>query len=126
MVELSCKTPIFTLLSLIKTALHAMNLAFARHAPCGLGALTRFPPRGRYRVARNFMAIQRVNVLGVGISVLNLKSALAAIAEAVTQRRKGYICITGVHGVMEAQDNPEFRRILNGAFLCTPDGMPMV
>jgi len=72
------------------------------------------------------MAIQRVNVLGVGISVLNLKTALAAMAEAVSQHRKGYICITGVHGVMEAQDNPEFRRILNGAFLCTPDGMPMV
>ncbi len=72
------------------------------------------------------MAIQRVNVLGVGISVLNLKTALAAMAEAVSQHRKGYICITGVHGVMEAQDDPEFRRILNGAFLCTPDGMSMV
>lgn len=72
------------------------------------------------------MVIQRVNVLGVGISVLNLKTALAAIAEAVARRQKGYICITGVHGVMEAQDDPDFRRILNGAFLCTPDGMPMV
>lgn len=72
------------------------------------------------------MAIQRVNVLGVGISVLNLETAVRAVAEAVAQRRKGYICVTGVHGVMEAQDNPEFRRILNQAFLCTPDGMPMV
>ena len=27
---------------------------------------------------------------------------------------------------MEAQDDPQFRKILNGAFLCTPDGMPMV
>jgi len=72
------------------------------------------------------MAVQRVNVLGVGLSVLNLPSALAAVAEAVVQRRKGYICVTGVHGVIEAQDDPEFRRILNGALLCTPDGMPMV
>ncbi len=47
---------------------------------------------------------KRVNVLGVGISVLNLQTALAAIAEAVRTRRKGYICVTGVHGVMEAQD----------------------
>ncbi|HZI31587.1 MAG TPA: WecB/TagA/CpsF family glycosyltransferase [Candidatus Binatia bacterium] len=68
----------------------------------------------------------RVNVLGVGISVLNLRTALDAIAEAVRERRKGYICVTGVHGVMEAQDDAEFKRILNGAFLCTPDGMPMV
>jgi N-acetylglucosaminyldiphosphoundecaprenol N-acetyl-beta-D-mannosaminyltransferase len=72
------------------------------------------------------MAIERVNVLGVGISVLNLQTALAAIAYAVRQRRKSYICVTGVHGVMEAQKDAAFRRILNEAFLCTPDGMPMV
>ena len=68
----------------------------------------------------------RVNVLGVGISVLNLRTALAAIADAIGQRRKGYICVTGVHGVMEAQDDDAFKHILNDAFLCTPDGMPMV
>lgn len=70
--------------------------------------------------------MNRVNVLGVGISVLNLSTALAAIAEAVQCRRKGYICVTGVHGVMEAQDDNAFKNILNAAFLCTPDGMPMV
>jgi N-acetylglucosaminyldiphosphoundecaprenol N-acetyl-beta-D-mannosaminyltransferase len=69
---------------------------------------------------------KRVNVLGAGISVLNLRTALAAIAAAVRDRRKGYICVTGVHGVMEAQDDTDFKKILNGAFLCTPDGMPMV
>lgn len=68
----------------------------------------------------------RVNVLGVGISVLNLRTAVAAMAEAVAARRKGYICVTGVHGVMEAQVDPAFREILNQSFLCTPDGMPMV
>jgi N-acetylglucosaminyldiphosphoundecaprenol N-acetyl-beta-D-mannosaminyltransferase len=68
----------------------------------------------------------RVNVLGVGISALNLQSALAEIAAAISTRRKGYICVTGVHGVMEAQSNESFRNILNNAFLCTPDGMPMV
>jgi N-acetylglucosaminyldiphosphoundecaprenol N-acetyl-beta-D-mannosaminyltransferase len=72
------------------------------------------------------MILPKVNVLGVGISVLNLKTALAAIADAVRARRKGYICVTGVHGVMEAQDDAAFKSILNGAFLCTPDGMPMV
>jgi N-acetylglucosaminyldiphosphoundecaprenol N-acetyl-beta-D-mannosaminyltransferase len=70
--------------------------------------------------------MNRVNVLGVGISVLNLPAALAEIADAISNRRKGYICVTGVHGVMEAQNDEAFRTILNGAFLCTPDGMPMV
>ena len=69
---------------------------------------------------------KRTNVLGVGLSVLDLPGAVAEIAAAVRERRKGYICVTGVHGVMEAQADPQFKRILNGAFLCTPDGMPMV
>ena len=72
------------------------------------------------------MAGERVNVLGVGISVLNLRTALAAMIEAIQTGRKGYICVTGVHGVMEAQEDAGFKNILNGAFLCTPDGMPMV
>jgi N-acetylglucosaminyldiphosphoundecaprenol N-acetyl-beta-D-mannosaminyltransferase len=74
----------------------------------------------------NLMTIKRVNVLGVGISVLNLRTALDAIAGAVRARRKGYICVRDAHGVMLAQKDPAFRRVLNEAFLCTPDGMPMV
>jgi N-acetylglucosaminyldiphosphoundecaprenol N-acetyl-beta-D-mannosaminyltransferase len=70
--------------------------------------------------------IPRVNVLGVGLSALNLDSALAAIAQAIERKIKGYICVTGVHGVSEAQASPEIRQILNQALLNTPDGMPMV
>jgi len=72
------------------------------------------------------MPVRKVNVLGVGISVLNLQTALAEVADAIRDRRKGYICVTGVHGVMEAQSDESFRGILNNALLCTPDGMPMV
>lgn len=45
---------------------------------------------------------------------------------ALERHVKGYVCVTGVHGVSEAQSEPEMRRILNQAILCTPDGMPMV
>ena len=68
----------------------------------------------------------RVNVLGVGLSIINLDSAMAAVARALESRTKGYICVTGVHGVSEAQTDPVFRAILNHSFLNTPDGMPMV
>jgi N-acetylglucosaminyldiphosphoundecaprenol N-acetyl-beta-D-mannosaminyltransferase len=67
-----------------------------------------------------------VNVLGVAVSPINMGLALEQITRAVANRQKGYICVTGVHGVSEAQTDPEFRRILNRAFLCTPDGMPLV
>jgi len=66
---------------------------------------------------------KRVNVLGTGISVLNLWTALDAIAEAVRMRRKGYVCVTGVHGVMESQRDEALRRVHNDAGLVTPDGM---
>jgi len=68
----------------------------------------------------------RVNVLGVGVHALNLPLAVEVMGEAIKKRSKGYICVTGVHGVSEAQSDPAFRAILNGAFLNTPDGMPMV
>jgi len=68
----------------------------------------------------------RVNVLGVGVHALNLRSAVAVLQSAIESRTKGYVCVTGVHGVSEAQSNPSFRGILNDAFLNTPDGMPMV
>lgn len=95
---------------------------FAQAHPGSTGIRALF----KYAAPGFSMPSKRVNVLGVGISVINLTSALAAIADAVRTRRKGYICVTGVHGVMEAQADTAFRKILNGAFLCTPDGMPMV
>ena len=67
-----------------------------------------------------------MNVLGVGISAINLPQAVAAVDDALRHRRKGYICVTGVHGVMEAQKSPELKTIHNESFLTTPDGMPMV
>jgi N-acetylglucosaminyldiphosphoundecaprenol N-acetyl-beta-D-mannosaminyltransferase len=70
--------------------------------------------------------IPRVNVLGCGISAINLQSAEAAVLEALRERRKGYVTVTGVHGVSEAQKDSEFKRILKESFLTTPDGMPMV
>jgi N-acetylglucosaminyldiphosphoundecaprenol N-acetyl-beta-D-mannosaminyltransferase len=70
--------------------------------------------------------VERVNVLGVGISALNLDLAVEAVHQALNQKARGYVCVTGVHGVSEAQSDPALREILNRAFLNTPDGMPMV
>jgi N-acetylglucosaminyldiphosphoundecaprenol N-acetyl-beta-D-mannosaminyltransferase len=66
------------------------------------------------------------NVLGVGIHAIDLPAAATLIEKAVGEGRKGYVCVTGVHGVMEAQRDPEFRKILNRALLVAPDGMPTV
>ena len=70
---------------------------------------------------------QRSNVLGVGISPLNVPRAADLVAEAADEPRfSGFVTVTGVHGVMESQREPELRKIHNRSFLSTPDGMPMV
>jgi N-acetylglucosaminyldiphosphoundecaprenol N-acetyl-beta-D-mannosaminyltransferase len=69
---------------------------------------------------------KRINVLGVGISEINYDTALEQIRAAIVERRKGYVAVTGVHGVSESQSDPALRNILNESFLTTPDGVPMV
>ena len=71
-------------------------------------------------------SLSRANVLGVGVHAINMDQAVATIDQAVRNHRKGYVCVTGVHGVMEAQSDGEFKGILNNSLLTTPDGMPMV
>ena len=68
----------------------------------------------------------RFNVLGVGISAINMSDALTTIENWVTHRKQHYVTITGVHGVMESQRDESLRRIHNRAGMVTPDGMPMV
>jgi len=71
-------------------------------------------------------ATPRANVLGVGIHAVNLPMALELTERLLVQGRQAYICLSGVHGVMQALDDLEFRAILNSAYLNLPDGMPTV
>jgi N-acetylglucosaminyldiphosphoundecaprenol N-acetyl-beta-D-mannosaminyltransferase len=72
------------------------------------------------------MAIPRANILGVGVSAIDMEMALCTIEGWIERRESYYICVTGVHGVMESQRDAEVRRIHNSAGLVTPDGMPLV
>jgi N-acetylglucosaminyldiphosphoundecaprenol N-acetyl-beta-D-mannosaminyltransferase len=66
------------------------------------------------------------NLLGVRVSAVNLKSAVELSDQWIKSSTcHGYICATGVHGVMEAHRNPEVCRALNHALMNVPDGMPM-
>lgn len=70
--------------------------------------------------------IRRVDVLGVEVSAVSLPQAVDRIEAWVTARDREYVCVTGVHGVMESQRDPQLKRVHNAAGLTTPDGMPMV
>ena len=70
--------------------------------------------------------IPRVNILGVGISALNMENALAQISRWIRHQERHYVSVCNVHTVIECQRNPEMRKAVNGAGLATPDGMPLV
>ena len=71
------------------------------------------------------LMLSRTNVLGVGVSAINMNRALETIAGWIDREERQYVCITGVHGVMESQRSPELRQIHNAAGMVTPDGMPL-
>jgi N-acetylglucosaminyldiphosphoundecaprenol N-acetyl-beta-D-mannosaminyltransferase len=70
--------------------------------------------------------VPRVDVLGVEISAVNMKMTLDTVIGWVMSNDRQYVCVTGVHGVMESQRDRELAAIHNNAGLTTPDGMPMV
>jgi N-acetylglucosaminyldiphosphoundecaprenol N-acetyl-beta-D-mannosaminyltransferase len=68
----------------------------------------------------------RVDVLGVQISAVSMPTALAAFENWIQNGDTTYVCVTGVHGVMECQRDSSLLKIHNGSGMTTPDGMPMV
>lgn len=73
-----------------------------------------------------FAEFVRADVLGVKVSPLTMAGALAVISDVVAKRQRMYICVTGVHGVMECRRDPRLRAVHNAAGLVTADGMPVV
>ncbi len=71
-------------------------------------------------------ATPRVDILGVKVSAIDIGDAVATIVDWISQRRRHYVCITGVHGVMECRHDAALRAIHDEAGLVTPDGMPLV
>ncbi len=69
---------------------------------------------------------RRANVLGIGVDAIDMRMATENIFSALENNRKGYVCVTGVHGVIESQTNENLKQIINDSLLTTPDGMPTV
>jgi len=82
--------------------------------------------RLRQEIVPESSELGRVNILGVGVSALNMQQAIHETELLLDRGEQGYICVTGVHGIMEAQTDDKLRDILNRSFLTTPDGMPTV
>jgi N-acetylglucosaminyldiphosphoundecaprenol N-acetyl-beta-D-mannosaminyltransferase len=70
--------------------------------------------------------VPRFNLLGTGISAVNLSTAEAAVLAALKQRDRACVSTADVRAVSLAAEDPEFRLRLNNSLLTTPDGMPLV
>jgi N-acetylglucosaminyldiphosphoundecaprenol N-acetyl-beta-D-mannosaminyltransferase len=89
---------------------------------------TRFASDPRHKVfsvSDSEFQHEYANVLGINVSAIDLDRTVEMADRWIAAGNRGYICVTGVHGVMEAQSDSELRHILNNAFINTPDGMPM-
>lgn len=71
-------------------------------------------------------ALPRYDVFGLGISTGSFRDHVAAVIELGRQHRSSYVCCVNVHMCMEAQADPAFAAVVNGADLATADGMPIL
>jgi N-acetylglucosaminyldiphosphoundecaprenol N-acetyl-beta-D-mannosaminyltransferase len=72
------------------------------------------------------MSMQRVNVLGVSVSAVNMSDVLGAIRGWINGSQQNYLCVTPAHAVMECYRQHHLRYIFNSSGLTTPDGMSIV
>jgi N-acetylglucosaminyldiphosphoundecaprenol N-acetyl-beta-D-mannosaminyltransferase len=72
------------------------------------------------------MPVEQVNVLGVGVHAVDPETAVSSLRSRIDKGEKGYVCLAGVHGIMEAQRDPALKAIFAKAVLVAPDGMPTV
>ncbi len=71
-------------------------------------------------------AIGQANVLGVGVHAVDMQRAALLLDEYIRKEARGYVCLAGVHGIMEAQHDLALRTIFDEALMVAPDGMPTV
>src|ERR1022692_2334504 len=72
---------------------------------------------------------QKMNVVGTWVSTTSYEEVVAlcgAWTKANDREQSRYICVTSVHGVIEARVDGLLRNALDEADIVTPDGMPLV
>jgi N-acetylglucosaminyldiphosphoundecaprenol N-acetyl-beta-D-mannosaminyltransferase len=72
------------------------------------------------------MKLPNVNILGIRVNGLDMDETIRTIEGWIDRRERHYVCVTGVHGVMESWRDEKLRGIHNNAGLVTADGMPLV
>ena len=69
---------------------------------------------------------RRVPILNLRVDLTNYASTIERVTELARSGRGGYISVANVHVAIEAQDDPDFSKLVNDADLVLPDGTPLV
>lgn len=111
------------------------NATVEREAAYGQRSMSQSLPQvqleSSFNPARS-IAPRKQNILGIGISATSYDEVVSLCTTWALERREfpldraRYICVTSVHGIITAQDEPEVADCLNAAEIATPDGMPVV
>lgn len=70
--------------------------------------------------------LTKKSILGVGVSQVNMQSAIRQIEQWVRSRQPVYVTVTPAHAIMDCYRKPELRAIFNASGMTTPDGMGVV
>ena len=65
-------------------------------------------------------------ILGVHVSVTNIRSVMHELTTHLESYRGGYVCVSNVHTTVMAYDNPMYRKVQNKSIMAVPDGKPLV
>jgi N-acetylglucosaminyldiphosphoundecaprenol N-acetyl-beta-D-mannosaminyltransferase len=68
--------------------------------------------------------MNRVNILGVGVSPVNMESALRQMERWLDTRDHAYVVAAPVHCLIECLRNEKLRKIYNASSMVIPDGRP--
>ncbi|MBS1569793.1 MAG: WecB/TagA/CpsF family glycosyltransferase [Bacteroidetes bacterium] len=71
-------------------------------------------------------ALPKSEVFGLQLSTGTFQGHVDAILDLGRAHRSSYVCCVNVHMCMEAQGDPAFAAVVNGADLATADGMPIL
>ena len=68
---------------------------------------------------------QRVNVIGVPISIVDLDSAIEFVVNNLKQIKGNYICASNAHTCVMAHDNKDYLKVQSESIMSLPDGKPL-
>jgi N-acetylglucosaminyldiphosphoundecaprenol N-acetyl-beta-D-mannosaminyltransferase len=70
-------------------------------------------------------ALPKKGILSIDVSFGSYNQFVSSIIRRAESRISSYVCVANVHMLLEAHHSPEFKEVVNGAYLVTPDGMPI-